>query len=63
MGWIIVVRNPRNQKLIAITNENGDDIMEFGTESEANAVAMAIPVCEAWSFEAIEVSLTSGQGK
>lgn len=63
MGWIIVVRNPRNQKLVAITNDNGDDLVEFGTEDEANAVAMAVPICEAWGFQAVEITLTSGQGK
>ncbi len=64
MGWIIISRNPRTQKLIAITSsEERDDIAEFGTESEAKAVAMAVPLCEAWGFEAVEVSLTSGQGK
>lgn len=61
MGWIIVCRNPRNQKLVIIHNDELDDFVEFGTESEANAVAMAIPVCEAWGFEAVEVSLPSGQ--
>lgn len=61
MGWIIVVRNPRNQKLIAITNDERDDLAEFATEGEANAVAMAVPVCEAWGFQAVEVTLTSGK--
>jgi len=60
MGWIIVTRNPRSQKLVVIHNDNYDDVLEFGTESEANAVAMTIPVCEAWGFEAIEIPLTSG---
>jgi hypothetical protein len=60
MGWIIVTRNPRSKKLVIIHNDELDDFVEFGTESEANAVAMAIPVCEAWGFEAVEVNFPSG---
>jgi anti-anti-sigma regulatory factor len=56
MGYIIVSRNPRTQRLIVITGEDEDQVAEFGTESEASAVAMAVPVCEAWGYEVVEVS-------
>lgn len=56
MGFILVSRNPRSKRLIVITGEDGDGPAEFATESEANAVAMAVPVCEAWGYQALEVS-------
>lgn len=55
MGYIIVSRNPRTKRLIVVTGEDAETVAEFETESEANAVAMAVPVCEAWGFEAVEV--------
>lgn len=56
MGYILVTRNPRSKKLVIITGEDDETVAEFATESEANAVAMAVPVCEAWGYEAVEVS-------
>lgn len=56
MGFILVTRNPSTKSLVVITEENSEAPAEFETESDANAVAMAVPVCEAWGFQAIEVS-------
>jgi hypothetical protein len=60
MGYILVARNPRNQKLVVITGEDGETVAEFETESEANAVAMAVPVCEAWGYQALAVEAKGG---
>lgn len=60
MTFILVTRNPRTKQLIVITGEDQENAAEFQTESEANAVAMAVPLCEAWGFEAVEVTLSSG---
>ncbi len=56
MPYILVTRNPRTKKLIPILGEDNETIAEFETEGDANAVAMAVPVCEAWGYEALEVS-------
>jgi hypothetical protein len=56
MGWIITTRNPKTKKLVIITDgDEADDFAEFSTEGEANAVAMAVPLCEAWGYNAVEV--------
>lgn len=56
MGYILVARNPRTKLLVVVTRENDDSgPAEFATESEAIAVAMAVPVCEAWGYQALEV--------
>lgn len=55
MGYILVTRNPRTKSLVVITRDDSDAPAEFATESEANAVAMAVPVCEAWGYQAVEV--------
>jgi hypothetical protein len=60
MTFILVTRNPRTRQLIAITGEDQENLAEFPTESEARAVAMALPLCEAWGFEAVEVTLPIG---
>ena len=57
MSYILVSRNPRTHKLIVITGDDDDTVAEFATESDAAAVAMAVPICEAWGYEAIEVNL------
>ena len=56
MTYILITRNPRSKKLIPILGEDNETIAEFETESEANAVAMAVPVCEAWGYQALEIS-------
>lgn len=56
MSFIIVTRNPRNKKLVVITDgDELDDFAEFGSESDASAVASAIPVCVAWGYDVIEI--------
>jgi hypothetical protein len=62
MSYILVTRNPRSKKLIPILAEDNETIAEFETEGDAAAVAMAVPVCEAWGYETLEVtSLSNGQ--
>jgi hypothetical protein len=56
MGYILVTRNPSSKRLVIITSDDDKTIAEFVTESEANAVAMAIPVCEAWGYQAVEIT-------
>jgi hypothetical protein len=56
MSYIIVTRNPHTRRLVVVTGEDAETIAEFETESDANAVAMAVPICEAWGYEAVEVA-------
>ena len=56
MGYIIVTRNPRSKKLVIITGEDAETVAEFETESDANAVAMTVPICEAWGHQTVEVT-------
>lgn len=56
MTYILVTRNPRSKKLIPILGEDNETIAEFETEGDAGAVAMAVPICEAWGYQALEVS-------
>jgi len=56
MGYILVSRNPRTKKLVVVTGEDEETAAEFETESDANAVALAVPICTAWGFQAIEVA-------
>lgn len=55
MGFIIVSRNPRTQRLIVVTDDNDEDPAEFATESEALAVSQAVPICVAWGYQVVEV--------
>lgn len=56
MGWIVVSRNPRTKTLVIVTGDDNETPAEFETESDACAVALAVPICSAWGFEAVEVS-------
>lgn len=60
MTFILATRNPRTKQLIVITGDDQENVAEFQTESEANAVAMALPLCGAWGFEAVEITLPIG---
>lgn len=55
MSYILVTRNPTTKRLVVVTGEDDYSVAEFDTEGEARAVAMAVPVCEAWGYEALEV--------
>lgn len=64
MGWIVVTRNPRSQKLVILTfGDELDDFAEFSTEGDANAIATTSPLCAAWGYEAVEITLPTGSGK
>jgi hypothetical protein len=54
MGYIILVRNPRSKKLSPVLAEDNETIAEFETEGDAAAVAMTVPICEAWGYEVVE---------
>jgi len=55
MSYILLTRNPRTKKLIAVLDQDNETIAEFETESDANAVAMAVPICEAWGYQTAEI--------
>ncbi len=55
MTYILVTRNPRSKKLVPILGEDNETIAEFETESDAAAVAMAVPICEAWGYHTLEL--------
>lgn len=57
MGYVIIIRNPSNKKLLAVTEEDGDAVAEFSSESEANDAAHETTVCRAWGFEVVEIGL------
>lgn len=57
MSFIIITRNPGNNKLLVITNEPGEDSpAEFINVIHANIAANDIPICRAWGHEVIEVT-------
>jgi hypothetical protein len=55
VSYILIVRNPRSKKLVPVLAEDNETIAEFATESDAAAVAMAVPICEAWGYQTVEV--------
>lgn len=56
MTYILIVRNPRSKKLVPVLAEDNETIAEFETEGDAAAVAMAVPICEAWGYQTLEVT-------
>lgn len=54
MSYIIVIRNPRTKKLLAIEDAD-DNVEEFSTEMEAKRVADGAQICQAWGYEIVEV--------
>jgi hypothetical protein len=60
MSYVILVRNPKNKKLFAVTD--GEDTgsfeycAEFGTEQEATDAAHDTTICKAWGYEVVEVA-------
>lgn len=56
MGYVILVRNPGNDSVVAITK--GEDVHEtlvvFATENEADEAAVNIKLCQAWPYAIVE---------
>jgi hypothetical protein len=55
VAFILATRNPRSKRLVVITGEDEEAPLEFETESDALAVAMDIPLCEAWGYHIVEI--------
>jgi hypothetical protein len=56
MSYIIIVRNPRTKSLIAVTSDDdGEIIAEFATETDAIAAAGNTMICKAWPYHFVEV--------
>jgi hypothetical protein len=52
--YIVVTRNPSNNRLIALMDED-DGVMAFKSHGEAYRAALTAAAFEAWGFEVIEV--------
>ena len=52
MGFILLTRNPSDQKLIVIV-DNAGDIAEFRSSEAAIEAADKMQVCKAWGYELI----------
>jgi hypothetical protein len=55
MSYIVVARNPSNNRLLALMDEY-DCVMSFKSRDEANSVAQSAIAFVAWGFEVVEVS-------
>ncbi len=56
MSYIILARNPRNDRIIAVTSGDGDDppIAVYETEELAQRDAQNVPICRAWPYSIVE---------
>jgi hypothetical protein len=54
MGYIIVSRNPRGKKIIAVTDDDGN-VAEFGSEEDADQAAANTTMCIGWGYEILKV--------
>lgn len=54
MSFILATRNPSNDKLVILTEENGDPT-EFKTEDEAEAAAQTLKMFWAWGHMVVEI--------
>lgn len=59
MGYVILTRNPRNKKVVAITDDDQHHLAEFETYDDAEKAARNTTVCRAWGYDIAEVLLTS----
>lgn len=55
VSYIIVCRNPSNNKLIVITEDDGETPAEFETEEAAYAAAEGTSVCRSWGAEIVPI--------
>ena len=53
MSFVILIRNPSNDRVIAVTTD-GDNIATYETEDEAEKEAHRVPVCKAWPYVVVE---------
>lgn len=58
MGYILLVRNPRSGKLLAVYEDNEhDNIAEFSSSKEALEAAEKTTACKAWTYGIFQVGL------
>lgn len=56
MSYIIIIKNPRTKKHLVIReDEESDYVMEYETEDEALDATRKMPICNAWSYDIIEI--------
>lgn len=55
MGFVLITRNPRTNKAIAIVNADDDLISEFPTEAAATEAANNTTACKAWGYQIVEI--------
>lgn len=54
MPYIIIARNPSNDKIVAVTDEDSESIAVFDTYDRACDAAQNVTVCQAWPFAVVE---------
>jgi hypothetical protein len=55
MSFILVTRNPRNKKLVIVTDGDDNVPAEFKSEIEASDAASETTICKAWGYDVIEI--------
>ena len=55
MTYIILTRDPRTKKLLAIDNPDQETVAEFPSEEMARDAAGTVPICRAWGFRIIDL--------
>jgi hypothetical protein len=54
-SYIIVTRNPSNNKVLVMLDEDAEYAMEFATYPEAQSAAEVLSVLRAWGHQILEV--------
>lgn len=52
MNYIVIMRNPKTRKPLAITDDEGE-IADYETEAAANEAAARVRL--AWGYEVVEI--------
>jgi hypothetical protein len=52
--FVILVRNPRTNGIIAVTGDDGESIAVFESEDDARDAAEHTTICQAWPYEIVE---------
>jgi hypothetical protein len=55
MSYIIVARNPMNQLIVTMDNDD-DEIEQFSREEVAENTAAGHPLFSAWGYQVLEVN-------